>query len=214
MALKRLILVPAFNSILKPRCLRHVGHVGNRPILNALDRLIDASHPPLITKCKKLRIGCGFDREWSLCCRGGIIQTTLRLFVPFGLRALRSLQIASQLVEPHRWFSSSLWTPNAKSLAWCGGFDREWSVRRRGGIIQTVLGAVCPLRASRFALVADCFAISRTRSVVLIQPLDSKCKKPRLSEAFGFGAQRRNRTTDTRIFKWTHYQNNFNINRL
>jgi hypothetical protein len=62
------------------------------------------------------------------------------------------------------------------------------------------LRAVCPLRASRFALVADCCAISRTTSVILIQPLDSKCKKPRYCEAFGFGAQRRNRTTDTRIF--------------
>lgn len=39
--------------------------------------------------------------------RGGIIQTALGVFVPYGLRATRLLQIASQSVEPHRWLSSA-----------------------------------------------------------------------------------------------------------
>ena len=66
----------------------------------------------------------------KLVPRGGIIQTALGLFVPCGLRAARSKQIAAQSVEPHRWLSSAsnhqmqkaplkrgfwIWCPEAES---------------------------------------------------------------------------------------------------
>ena len=132
--------------------------------------------------------------------RGGSIQTSFCLFVPCGLRALRSYQVAGATC---RTTSAALIRPlDAKYK------KAPHSAVRLIGFGVYVVGRkhpnklllVCPLRASRFALVSSCCATCRTTSAALIQPLGRQIKKPRISEAFVFGAQRRNRTTDTRIF--------------
>ena len=70
----------------------------------------------------------------------------------------------------------------------------------RGRIIQTGLGLFVPFGLRAGALVADCFAIGRTASAVLINPCTPYTKSPALARLFVYGAQGQNRTADTRIF--------------
>ena len=71
----------------------------------------------------------------------------------------------------------------------------------RGGMNPNSLRAICPLRASRFALVCKLLPQFVEPRLVLIQSLSSIHKKAQLVLGFFmYGAQGRNRTIDTRIF--------------
>ena len=87
------------------------------------------------------------------------ILTALGLLKPCGLRALRSLPIALQSVEPSfgGWRYSIL---DGIGIGFSWDCAREWFGAE--GFNFNSLGAVKTLRASRFALVADCVAIGRT----------------------------------------------------
>ena len=87
------------------------------------------------------------------------ILTALGLLKPFGLRALRSLPIALQSVEPSFGGSRySILDGIRIGLSW----DCAWELFSVEGFNYNSLWAVVTLRASRFALVADCVAIGRT----------------------------------------------------